>query len=428
MQENKENIDLLIRSLLENAEEAVPPHIWDAVSSGVRPKPARPFFIWKRAAAVVAVAAALALGVFFGLRSYPFGEDISIDETLALNADDINTQREDIFQETNEEPLADEAFKGAKKLLADAGPALKSRPEPMLPNDLLDGDALAEKEAPVYAEETFSEPVEEVASEEVPEETLKSQEAVSAKDLSSLEAEKKDGYEEDPFAKMAWEDSREEKSSGIAFSVGGDIQNNGNARSSSGISMKHIKGRDIPTETNVEQVSKESAYSVPISVGLGVRFPVYRRLSIGTGINYSMMERTFTGVYTEFQNGVNTLTVNSDIRNTLHYVGVPLNLYYNVLGNKGLNLYVFAGGTVEKAVVNRYRIFVNSGDKFHSAPVKGVQLSAAAGFGVEFRLAKHLGLYVDPSLRYYFDSGQPVSIRTQQPLMMSFEIGFRATL
>ena len=57
-----------------------------------------------------------------------------------------------------------------------------------------------------------------------------------------------------------------------------------------------------------------------------------------------------------------------------------------------------------------------------------MQLSANAGFGVEFMLGDHLGLYIDPSLRYYFDNGQPKSIRTVQPLMLGFEMGFRARL
>jgi hypothetical protein len=55
----------------------------------------------------------------------------------------------------------------------------------------------------------------------------------------------------------------------------------------------------------------------------------------------------------------------------------------------------------------------------------GLQLAAGLGLGIEFRLGEHLGLYVDPSLRYYFEGNQPRSIRTQQPLMMGLELGMR---
>ena len=64
----------------------------------------------------------------------------------------------------------------------------------------------------------------------------------------------------------------------------------------------------------------------------------------------------------------------------------------------------------------------------HKEKVAGMQLSANAGIGVEFMLGQHLGLYVDPSVRYYFDCGQPKNIRTVQPLMLGFEMGFRARL
>ena len=64
----------------------------------------------------------------------------------------------------------------------------------------------------------------------------------------------------------------------------------------------------------------------------------------------------------------------------------------------------------------------------HKEPDKGVQLSANFGFGAEFMLGEHLGLYLDPSLRYYFDCDQPKSIRTEQPLMLGFELGFRFRL
>ena len=51
-----------------------------------------------------------------------------------------------------------------------------------------------------------------------------------------------------------------------------------------------------------------------------------------------------------------------------------------------------------------------------------------AGIGVEFRLGRYVGLYIDPSLRYYFNNGQPKSIRSSQPLMLGFEAGLRFNL
>jgi hypothetical protein len=64
----------------------------------------------------------------------------------------------------------------------------------------------------------------------------------------------------------------------------------------------------------------------------------------------------------------------------------------------------------------------------HKEKADGVQMSAAIGLGAEFGLTQYLGLYIDPSLRYYFDCDQPKSIRTAQPLMFSVEAGLRFRL
>ena len=66
---------------------------------------------------------------------------------------------------------------------------------------------------------------------------------------------------------------------------------------------------------------------------------------------------------------------------------------------------------------------------YYNGSVGSVQFSANIGIGVEFILTDHLGLYIDPSLRYYFrNSKAPKSIRTVQPLMLGFEAGFRILL
>ena len=91
-----------------------------------------------------------------------------------------------------------------------------------------------------------------------------------------------------------------------------------------------------------------------------------------------------------------------------------------------MNLYAYAGGTVEKCIADKYEVLSTS--IVHTEKPKGIQLSANLGIGVEFMIGEHLGLYLDPSLRYYFNNGQPKSIRTVQPLMLGFETGLRIRL
>ena len=151
------------------------------------------------------------------------------------------------------------------------------------------------------------------------------------------------------------------------------------------------------------------------------------RWSIGTGLNYTLLSRQFYGKYTQINaNGGIDNSLSSDIRNVQQYVGIPVNAFYDMISNERISLYAYAGGSVEKCVSDRYSILGTS--IVHKEKADGVQLSANAGIGVEFMLGKHIGMYIDPSIRYYFDNGQPKSIRTTQPLMMGFEMGFRARL
>ena len=140
-----------------------------------------------------------------------------------------------------------------------------------------------------------------------------------------------------------------------------------------------------------------------------------------------MLTRKFYGNYISVgESGAIQKDISSDIRESQHYIGIPLNLYYEILNKNSINLYAYAGGAAEKCVADRFLVLGT--DISHTEKVKGLQLSANLGMGVEFMLGRHLGIYLDPSIRYFFDNNQPRSIRTAQPLMFGFEIGLRAKL
>ena len=131
--------------------------------------------------------------------------------------------------------------------------------------------------------------------------------------------------------------------------------------------------------------------------------------------------------YTKVEDDIASLPVSGKVRNTQHYVGIPLNAYYEIVSKDFINLYAYAGGTAEKCVLCNYEVLTDPVIN-HREDVGGVQLSANAGIGVEFMLGQYVGLYLDPSLRYYFNCKQPKSIRTAQPLMLGFEMGLRFKL
>ena len=167
--------------------------------------------------------------------------------------------------------------------------------------------------------------------------------------------------------------------------------------------------------TVVEELS-ESSYSIPLSFGVQMRYPVANKLSIGAGVNYTYLQRDFSALV----NKVKYPTATS----RLHYMGLTASVFYDFIQEGRLTVYGRAGGAVDKCISAKYIL----GDYSMNQDAEGLQWSANAGVGIEYRIAKPLSIFVDPSASYYFDCNQPKSIRTEQPLMFSLEAGLRFSL
>ena len=183
-----------------------------------------------------------------------------------------------------------------------------------------------------------------------------------------------------------------------------------------------------PAKTGIKETSTNSTYGIPLSFGAGVKFDFTPKWSLGVGVNYSLLSRKFFGEYHKVNAAgiIEEDPISSNITNTQHYIGIPVNAFYNIVNSKSVNFYAYAGGAVEKCIADKYTL-ANTTITHKEVP-SGVQWSANVGIGAEFMIGNHLGLYIDPSLRYYFDNGQPKSIRTAQPFMLGFEMGLRVRL
>ena len=139
------------------------------------------------------------------------------------------------------------------------------------------------------------------------------------------------------------------------------------------------------------------------------------RLSIGTGIDYTLLSRTFAGSYAD---------VPGSVHHTLRYVGIPVRLYYDIISSGRIRFYVFGGGEAEYCIGNTYKLYA-SPDIVRTYKVDDLQFSVNAGLGAEFLLAPRIGMYLDPGANYYFNCNQPRSIRTEKPFMLNFDVGLR---
>ncbi len=400
---NIEEFDLMMKSILDEAREEVPERVWEGVSSGLD-KIARRKVVtlwWRRAAVGTAAAAAVAVGAFF---TFDNGDEFV---QKAAEGDMIAVI----------EPVATVVEDGHESIDIEDVTLLAAAAEPVKPKQ-----AVAEKAvAPTTASEAIevSESIEAEADEVAAEPASK-----PAGKPSEKPAQKKQPVEYFP---EDWGEEPSKAKKDISLVLSG-VAGTNNALSQNRIGpMRRPEISMAPQKTGVEETSTKSSYGIPISFGAGVKIGLTRRWSIGTGLNYTFLARQFYGKYTSVtpEGTIESVTL-SDISNRQHYIGVPVTAFYDVISNDKISFYAYAGGMVEKCVQDSYSLMNTA--ITHKEKVDGFQLSANAGIGVEFILGRHLGLYIDPSVRYYFSNGQPKSIRTVQPLMLGFEMGLRIDL
>ena len=400
MEDNR--FDLEIRSMLENAREDVPEGLWQGIESRLpAPAKARPAAIWwKIASATGAVAAAVALTVFFSTRP------------VVQNPVDIIPSQDSGLSQLMETPLAPEA--GNMKPLSISQVLRESVSE-------TDGEDVTETAGESVVEKSTAGDTaagtagkEETAPAAGTEETAVREENTAENWIRKYESADFDERGEE------LQRSRKEKR-GVVLSAYADALSNSNTAKASDINM--LKRPAVPQATTIEETG-ESRYAIPVAAGIGLRFDVSKRFSIGTGVSWSYLTRSFSGQFNELdaEGAIISQTGYTNIRNSQHYIGIPLNLYVDIIRKDFIDFYAYASGSANYCLSNRYQM---DKSKSYSPEGSNWQFSAGIGMGVEFIAAKKVGFYIDPSLNYWFTAGEVSNIRTRQPLMLGLELGIR---
>ena len=400
---DRNNIDMeqdrLFRSILDEGQEAAPEYVWGRIEEDLdRLAQRRKVVLWFRRTAVgVAAAAALALGLF-----HDWGG--SGDIVSPVSKEGMIAVVEQQNQDSPEQSAVPSEIQETKKFIAAA------RTDKTVIS--------AEKTEAAFAIQ--SETSEHMPDAETEDTVRKSGESGSVKKSDEKQSEER-------FPDIWPEDETDRHMGGISLVLSGVTGTNSAQNSNRVNPMRRPGISAAPQKTGVKETSTNTAYGIPVSVGVGVKFDFAPKWSLATGLNYTLLNRKFYGTYTEIgSNGSILRDISSDIRGSQHYLGIPINVYYDVIVKDHMNFYVYAGGTLEKCIADKYQVL--STNIVHTDKVKGLQVSANLGMGVEFMVARHLGIYLDPSLRYYFECNQPKSIRTAQPLMFGFEMGLRFRL
>ena len=407
-----EELDLQIRSIMEEAQEPAPAGAWEAISSrldalqgaaagagatrlgAAASRPVRHAWYW--AGAALAAAAAVALGIFFTGTSDNNSNLIDINSGSGLVAESLS---DGIGAPIPESDMVREPILPEKTAVPAEKPATRVQ------------QAVELTTTPEKPATRVQQAAEMTTTPEKP--ATRVQQAVEM----TTTPEKPEAEGPDPFARMAYEDSRRASSArrGVSLLVkGGSTGNN------AGAGKLAMAAPGAYQQSGITETSK-SSFGVPVIAGIGLRVHLNDVLSVGTGIDYSLLTRSFEGRYVE---GLSVQ--NGDFNHTLQYIGIPIDFFVKLVDKNDITLYSVVGTEAEKAVSNKYRLLgtdVVVGDK-----VNGLQWSVGAGLGFEFNVSRRVGIFAEPSVKYYFNCDQPKNLRTDKPFQMVLRAGVRFDL
>lgn len=404
-----------IRSILNEGTEEVPAGLWDAIESRLPAAKPRIVPVFLKILAPTAAAAAVVTAVLLT----PFGNNTSpaYEHTIAR--------------------LDESGYGNPAAVIAAVPQAAALRNDVFVITDAATASSAAD--SPVQ-EETVGH---DISARDGGDGSAKDSGAVQARGPETAEAagtatDKTSGQRTEEADDLFGFDFPDEGESGPKNRIRTAVTLSGNAISNTNstrnndatVPMSFRPSQKTELKERISE-SSESAFGIPLTFGVGVKISFTPRWALGVGVNYTNLSRTFDGAYYRVIEGQDYQTPEyfSNIRNRQDYIGIPVNVYFNILQGDFINFYAYAGGTAEKCISNRFFMSNEMVEYTHKEAVKGIQWSADLGIGLEFVIARQFGLYIDPSLRYYFGyDGQPRSIRSLQPLMFGVEMGLRVHL
>lgn len=147
-------------------------------------------------------------------------------------------------------------------------------------------------------------------------------------------------------------------------------------------------------------IDSHASHRQPVRFGLSLRYRLNDRWSVESGLSYTRLSSDITTT----ENEITTMT-----EQRLNYIGLPLNVSYELWKSLYFGLYVTAGGTIEK-----------------SLDTSPWQFSVNGAVGAEYKLTDFFSLYAEPGLGYFFKDGSSTpTIYQDHPLNFNLSFGLR---
>lgn len=404
-----------LKEKLQDYSEPMPASGWERLEKELVPPVEKrilyPYRKWVATAAAVLLVAATSLSIYF--LNTPTAEEIRRTATPMLAADP------DILPQTDAPDVQ----------VAKVEPARAIRPIVAQAKKIVERQG-TEPSVPVEAVREIvggKETVQQMANEK---EEIEKEPVVTKEESPVVRSHKRSGQDKLHIPVKKTKSKKGRWSLGAAVGNAGGVSLTGNDLAGGGIPNEQrlnlvsnaAEGEIIRIPDNQMVVFKEGVpylkrmdeivdikHHQPISFGLSVRKGLAKGFSVETGLTYTLLSSDV-----EMSGG------NAMIDQKLHYIGIPVRANWNFFDKDRFTLYVAAGGMIEKCVYGKLGS--------EKQTVKPVQLSVAGAVGAQFNATKHVGIYVEPGVAYFFDDGSNVqTIRKETPCNFNIQAGIRFT-
>ena len=379
-----------LQAKMDGHKEPVPDGLWHDIEAQL-PQQSKVKPVWRRYAAAAAIALAV---IGTGSLLWNDGDGTSVfPAAITLNQDEDHSPKPEVLAQNNvTSPAIDEPV--VSHHVAQAAPVNHS-PATSPIND-------THKDIPQTANDSEPEKVEKVCQSSNPQEAPKDSQSTLAL------------IDDNPIQPSpASSNSRPLPHKKEPITIGLFASNSviTPKLESTGVFTVHRMSDVYDTPISIYSYTK---HYKPVTLGASVRVPIGGGWSITSGLTYSRLKSK-------------TTIQDTHKEQVLHYIGVPLGAIYTIWDYKRFNVYAIGGiqadFNVKATLKNSTQADVTNIGKDR------VQFSALAGPGLQFNLLQGLGIYVEPTARYYFNNGSAVdNYFKDKPCNINVNAGLRLSL
>ena len=416
-----------LRDRLADHEEAAPADLWAGIEAKLAqqaaPKRPRIVPLWGRWAAAAAILAGVILGGDYLMHLSDNGQ-IAVSNGASQMAE---------VQKVNETQTTSEAEATESSIVMKSQQFVAQLKQVMssvvtTPDDqsvAANQEQPTEKQlAELVEQKTIEQPVEQQPVEEQPSKQPSSDKQPAAK--KQLPSEDDVIRELDRKIAEASNQSQSQAAFGLYASngFGNQMSSNGvvmNPAMAANYSMDNYRSSGTRGDGEVIYVAnlaEEEKHYQPISFGLTTNIPIAPRFSIATGLVYTRLRSDFIRKMSDSE---------FKTEQTLHYIGIPVSLQYQIWNYRFLKIYASAGGQVDYNIKNQQKQSFNS--QTSSDGRDRLQFSMQGAVGVQCDIIPLIGLYIEPGVKYYFNNGSDVrNYFKDKPTNFNLQVGLRLNL